>query len=121
MIRRFGLILTPRAGAVFMKRGMMNSRRVLTAIVAVASLVALSPSVVAQQNNQQNRREQERRSQADQRDIQALVKLVEAVAAGKQPAPADIPVAWAGNHFVRGAEGATFIPFTLAIDAGKVA
>jgi len=121
MIRRFGLILTPRAGAVFMKRGMMNSRRVLTAIVAVASLVALSPSVVAQQNNQQNRREQERRSQADQRDIQALVQLVDAVAAGKQPAPADIPVAWAGNHFVRGAEGATFIPFTLAIDAGKVA
>ncbi|MBI3049917.1 MAG: hypothetical protein HYY76_16580 [Acidobacteria bacterium] len=106
---------------MFTKRGMMNIRRVLTAIAAVASCTALSHPVVAQQNNPQNRREQERRSQADQRDIQALVQLVDAVAAVKQPAPADIPVTWAGNHFVRGAEGATFIPFTLAVDASKAA
>ncbi len=99
----------------------MHTRRILTAALAVAFLAVLSPPVVAQQNNAQNRREQERRSQAEQRDIQALVQLVDAVAAGKQPAPADIPVAWVGNHFVRGAEGATFVPFTLRVDAAKMA
>ncbi|MBI2188861.1 MAG: hypothetical protein HYU37_17315 [Acidobacteria bacterium] len=98
----------------------MNIRRTVTAALAVASLAALSHSVAAQ-NNQQNRRDQERRSQADQRDIQALVQLADAVSAGKQPAPADIPVTWVGNHFVRGAEGATYVPFTVRIDASKLA
>jgi hypothetical protein len=100
---------------------MMNIRRILTAALAVASVASLSHPIVAQQNNAQNRREQERRSQAEQRDIQALVQLVDAVTAGKQPAPADIPVSWVGNHFVRGAEGATYIPFTVRIDGSKMA
>ncbi|MET0167143.1 MAG: hypothetical protein ABW318_19325, partial [Vicinamibacterales bacterium] len=74
----------------------MNIRRVLTVAVVVGSLAGAS--VLAQQNNQQpnnpqNRREQERRSQQEQRDIQALVQLVDAVSTGKQPAPTDIPVA----------------------------
>lgn len=95
----------------------MHIRRVLTAALAVAALAALSDPLGAQQN----RRDQERRSQAEQRDIQALVQLVDAVAAGKQPAPADIPVTWVGNHFVRGVEGATYIPFTLTVDASTLA
>lgn len=100
-----------------MKRGMMNIRRTLTAALAVAALAVLSHPVAAQQN----RREQERRSQAEQRDIQALVQLVDAVASGKQPAPPDIPVTWVGSHFVRGAEGATYVPFTVTVDASKLA
>jgi len=99
----------------------MSIRRILTAALAVVSVTALSHPVVAQQNNQQNRREQERRSQAEQRDIQALVQLVDAVAAGKQPAPTDIPVAWVGSHFVRGAEGATYVPFTVTVDGSAMA
>ena len=99
----------------------MNIRRTFTAALAVAFLAALSHPVVAQQNAQQNRRDQERRSQAEQRDIQALVQLVDAVTAGKQPAPADIPVAWVGNHFVRGVDGASYIPFTVTVDASKLA
>jgi hypothetical protein len=71
-----------------------------------------------QQNNQQNRREQERQSQQQQRDIQTLVQLVDAVAAGKQPAPSDIAVTWEANHFVRGA-GATYIPFSLVLNASS--
>ncbi|MBF8301052.1 MAG: hypothetical protein HW394_1422, partial [Acidobacteria bacterium] len=99
----------------------MHIRRVLTLAVVVATLSG-APVLVAQQNNQQpNRREQERRSQQEQRDIQALVQLVDAVAAGKQPAPTDIGVQWEGNHFIRGADGTTYIPFTLAVDAGKLA
>ncbi len=97
----------------------MQIRRVFSLAVAVAML-ASAPALVAQ-NNQPNRRDQERRSQADQRDIQALVQTVDAAASGKQPAPADIPLRWEGNHFLRGGDGATYIPFTIVADASKLA
>jgi hypothetical protein len=103
---------------------MMHIRRVFTVTAAVATLAAASPVLVAQQQQQQpqqNRREQEKRSQQEQRDIEALVELVDAVSAGKQPAPADIPVTWHSNHFVKGSDGGTYIPFTLALDASKLA
>ena len=48
-------------------------------------------------------------------------QTVDAVAAGKQPAPADIPLRWEGNHFLRGGDGATYIPFTIVADASKLA
>jgi hypothetical protein len=98
---------------------MMQIRRVATLAVAVA-LLAGAPALVAQNNQQPNRRDQERRSQADQRDIQALVQTVDAVASGKQPAPADIPIRWEGNHFLRGGDGSTYIPFTIVADASKL-
>jgi hypothetical protein len=85
------------------------------------AMLAGAPGLVAQNNQQPNRRDQERRSQADQRDIQALVQAVDAVAAGKQPAPADIPVRWESNHFLRGGDGSTYIPFTIAVDPSKLA
>ena len=97
----------------------MQIRRVFSLAVAVAMLAG-GPALLAQ-NNQPNRRDQERRSQADQKDIQALVQTVDAVAAGKQPAPADIPLRWEGNHFLRGGDGATYIPFTIVADASKLA
>lgn len=98
----------------------MHIRRVLTLAVAVATLSG-APVLVAQNNQQPNRRDQERRSQAEQRDIQALVQMVDAVAAGKQPAPADIGLRWENNHFLRGADGSTYVPFTVAVDATKLA
>lgn len=98
----------------------MDIRRVLTLAVAVATLAG-APTVVAQQNKQPDRREQERRSQQEQRDIQALVQMVDAVSAGKQPAPSDIGLQWTSNHFVRAGDGATLIPFTFVVEAGKLA
>ena len=98
----------------------MHIRRVVMLAVAVATVGATG--LVAQQNNQQpNRRDQERRSQQEQRDIQALVQMVDAVVAGKQPAPTDIALRWEGNHFVRSSDGLTYVPFTVAIDATKLA
>jgi hypothetical protein len=94
---------------------MTNFSRLLTLAVAAASLAVLSP-VVAAQNNQQQNRQQQQRSQQEQRDLQALVQLVDAVSAGKQPAPSDIPVAWYSQHFIKGPDGATYIPFTLTLD-----
>jgi hypothetical protein len=98
---------------------MMHPSRLVALAAALASFVAMSP-VVAAQNNQQNRQEQQR-SQQEQRDIQALVQLVDAVSAGKQPAPGDIQVAWDSNHFVKGGDGSTYIPFTVTIDRSQMA
>ena len=119
MIRRFGNLNGSR-NVFYYERKEMNIRRVLSVAVAIASLAGAS--VLAQQNNPQpNRREQERRSQQEQRDMESLVQLVDAVIAGKQPAPSDIQVSWSGNHFVKGAADATYIPFTLTVDASKLA
>ena len=103
------------------RRRMMHIRRVLTLAVAATTL-ATAPALDARQNNQQpNRRDQERRSEQEQRDTQALVQMVDAIAAGKQPAPTDIAVQWEANHFMRGADGTTYVPFSVKLDAAKLA
>ena len=100
----------------------MQIRRVLPLCVALLWVGTLPPALLAQnnQNNQNNRREQERRSRQEQQDVEALVKLVDGVSTG-QPAPADIPLTWESNHFVRGADGTTYVPFTVAVDRSKLA
>lgn len=99
---------------------MMNFSRLLPLAVAAASLAVLSP-VVEAQNAQQNNRQEQQRSQAEQRDIQAVVQLVDAVSAGKVPAPTDIAVAWDSSHYVKGGDGSTYIPFTLTINRSQMA
>ena len=97
---------------------MMSIRWALTLTAALAIFASAPPILVAQnnRNNNQQNRDQERRSQAEQQDIQALVRLVDAVSMGQQPAPADIGIKWDANHFVKGSDGSTYIPFTVTID-----
>ena len=99
---------------------MMSIPRLLALAVAVTSLsAAVSPVLDAQQQNvRQNR--QDKRSAHEQRDIDALIQVVDAVSSGKQPAPTDVNVAWDSNHYVKGSDGTTYIPFTLAIDPTKL-
>lgn len=97
----------------------MSISRLLTLAAAVVSLSAASPVLLAEQQNvRQNR--QEKRKANEQRDIDALIQLVDAVSAGKQPAPTDIPVTWASNHFVKGGDATTYVPFTIALDRSKL-
>lgn len=96
----------------------MMIRRVLGLSVAIAILVAAVPTL-AQRNNNNNRQQQQQKGQADP-DTVALVRLVDAVAMGQQPAPTDIPVTWESNHFVKGQGGVTYIPFTLAVDRAQL-
>jgi hypothetical protein len=101
----------------------MQIRRVLTLCVVLAFAATASPALLAQnaQNqNQGNKRDQEKRTKQEQQDIEALIKLVDAVSTGTQPAPTDIPVQWESNHFVRGSDGATYVPFTLSVDRSKL-
>jgi hypothetical protein len=91
---------------------MMHIRRVLTLAAAVAALAA-APTLVAQINLQTEQRQA--------RDVQALVQMVDGVAAGTQPAPADFGLEWDGNHFMKAAGGGTYIPFIVAVDAAQLA
>jgi hypothetical protein len=98
----------------FEERGMMSISRIVALAVAAASFSVVPAVDSAAQNVRQNR--QERRPGHEQKDIDALLQMVDAVNEGKQPAPTDVPVAWESNHFVKGSGGTTYIPFTLAID-----
>jgi hypothetical protein len=91
----------------------MQIRRVLGLGVALALSVSAGP--VLAERNHQNTLQPLQAAQPDP-DTITLVRLVDAVSSGQQPAPAEIPVAWEANHFVKGQGGITYIPFTLAID-----
>jgi hypothetical protein len=116
MINRFGFldvsvmdaILSPRREAV------MHIRRVLA--LCLALFIALPSSSLAQSAS----KDEKKRNKQEQQDIEALAKLVDAVSMGQQQAPADVPVAWDSNHFVKGQDGKTYVPFTVKIDRTKL-
>lgn len=56
----------------------------------------------------------------DQFDIDQLYRTVDAVVAGTQPAPAEIPVKLLQHHMLMTQTGAVMIPYTLSIDRSKV-
>jgi hypothetical protein len=91
----------------------MNSRRVL-AFCFVLTVVGSAWVELSAQN-----KEQPKRTRQEQQDIETLVKLVDSAAAG-QAAPSDVPVTWELNHFVKSADGSTYVPFTVAIDRSKL-
>src|SRR5712691_4439192 len=96
----------------------MLIRRVLALIVAVIIMAGASLTLVAQKVDQK----QPKRNKQEQQDIEALVKLVDAVSTGQQQAPADLSVTWAQNHFVKGQDGKTYTPFTVQLlDSSKAA
>jgi hypothetical protein len=89
----------------------MRIRGVLALIVVLAVAGGASP-LLAQRNNDKT----PKRSKAEQADVDALVRLVDGVAGGTQPAPTDISIAWEGHHFVKGQDGITYLPFSLGVD-----
>ena len=42
--------------------------------------------------------------------------LVDRVSSGEMPAPADLTLTWESNHFTKGQEGLTYVPFTMIVD-----
>jgi hypothetical protein len=101
----------------------MKIRRVVALVAAVVAAVIFSATVaplVAQQRNNNNNNQRPQRNKTEQVDVETLVRLVDGVAGGIQQAPADVPIAWESNHFVKGQDGITYLPFTLNIDRSKL-
>lgn len=93
----------------------MQVRSVLAHAVIVA-LVAMAP-VAAQQPAQGDASAQQT---PQQRDVEALVRLVDAIGAGEQTPPSAVPVRWLSNHFIKGQGSDTYIPFTLSINPSQL-
>jgi len=93
----------------------MQIRRVIAVCVALFFAVGASLALA-----QKAEKDQKKRSKQEQQDIEALVKLVDGVSMSQQQAPADLTVTWDSNHFVKGQDGKTYIPFTIAVDRSKL-
>ena len=89
----------------------MQIRRAL-ALTAVFTLVVGALPMAAQNDN----KNQPKRSKAEQQDIDVSAAVVDRVSTGQMPVPADIALTWEANHFTKGQEGQTYIPFTLIVD-----
>lgn len=88
-----------------------RSRFGLSMMVALA----ISASVFAQQKNDKNDRKQ---SDEQKREIQALITMVDGVAAG-QPAPNEFTLAWAHEDFLKAQGNKQYAPFTVTLDPSK--
>ena len=99
----------------------MNTRTVLGLCLTAALLGTGSSALYAQAPPRPDPREEQRRNQRQQEDVTALVQLVDkASAPDASGAPAerqgDVEINWTSNHFIKGQDGATYVPFTLTLD-----
>jgi hypothetical protein len=54
----------------------------------------------------------------EQQDLSALTQLVDASFAGRPTS--EVPLTWAGNHFIRSQGDSVYVPFTIAVDRGQL-
>ena len=103
----------------------MNIRRVLVLCVTAAVIGSGSPALFAQAPPKVDKKEEEKRNKQQQEDVTALVQLVDMVAAtpGSQSddTQGEVAIKWDSNHFIKGQDGSTYVPFTLSIDRGSLA
>src|SRR5438093_6062460 len=124
MISGFGFQSFPDSGIscsftpVTRERGMEKMRGIVALCVALTMGLG-SSALLAQKDD--NKKPEVKRSKAEQIDIDTLVTVVDAVAAGRVAAPSDIAVTWDSSHFFRAPDGSTYMPFTVTVDKSKIA
>jgi hypothetical protein len=91
----------------------MVNRRVIMLGSALALVVAAT--LFAQQQQQQP----PKLSDAEKREMQNIIKLIDAVEAG-QPAPNDLSLAWQRDDVIRVPDSKLYVPFLVTVDASKV-
>jgi len=98
----------------------MSIRRVVV-FCAIALFVGSASPMLAQAP-QGDKKAQEKRNKQQQEDVTALVQLVDqlstantAAATSADEHQGEVAIAWESNHFIKGQDGSTYVPFTLAI------
>ena len=86
----------------------MKHRRAFVTVLGV--VLAFSAAPFAQENKKQ--------SDAQKKEIQGLVKIVDGIAAG-QPAPNDLVLSWVHQDMLKAQGNKEYIPFTVQIDTSK--
>src|SRR5688572_26454927 len=95
----------------------MNFRRAFSVFGALA--LTVSPYASAQDTNQekaQAQSQQRKLTNDERREYTALNELVDAVAAGKQPAPADLTLKL-NHHFLK-SNNNVYVPYIVEIGGG---
>src|SRR3954466_15076839 len=92
----------------------MVSRRPSLAAIS-AAVVILSATLFAQPAPQQQRK----LSDAEKKEIQTILKIVDDVAAG-QPAPNDLSLAWGSSDLLKAQNNKEYLPFTVSFDRSKL-
>ena len=82
----------------------------------LAFALACTAGLLAQQPPQQKDKKQD---EAQKKEIQSVVKVVDDVAAG-QPAPNDFDIKWVREDVLKAQGNKEYVPFTVAIDPAKV-
>lgn len=95
----------------------MDVRRAFAFVGALAVASAIATPSVAQYKAQEQQQERRKLSGDERKELEALNALVDAVAAGKQPAPADAKLRFQ-HHFIRSGKN-IYVPYTLEIGSGK--
>ena len=94
----------------------MQTRRAIALCVALFFATGTSLTFA-----QKAEKDEKKRNKQEEQDIEALVKIVEGVTMGQTQAPGDIAVTWDSNHFVKGQDGKTYVPFTIVVDKSRLA
>jgi hypothetical protein len=93
----------------------MVSRRSSSVAIA-AAVVILSASVFAQPAPPPQQR---KLSDAEKKEIQTILKIVDDVAAG-QPAPNDLSLTWVSSDLLKAQNNKEYLPFTVSFDRSKL-
>jgi len=93
----------------------MVSRRPSPAAIA-AAVVLFSVALFAQPAPQQQQR---KLSDAEKKEIQTILKVVDDVAAG-QPAPNDLSLTWVSSDLLKAQNNKEYLPFTVSFDRAKL-
>src|SRR5262245_19792086 len=131
------------------REAFMHGRRALLLAVILGIVCSVAVPVLAQRNNnnQNNNNKQPQRPPQEQQDVQALVTLVDTALmadtgvpvptpgaqapggpitpkplafGGADKSEGEIALKWQSNHFVKGQNGDTYVPFTVALDKAQV-
>ncbi len=82
-----------------------------------SALAIMCSAIASAQSGQQSQRKM---SDAEKKEIQAVLKIVDDAAAGL-PAPNDLSLAWVHNDLLKAQGTKQYVPFTVSLDPAKVA
>src|SRR5882762_8657612 len=94
----------------------MTQRRRVFPLFALMVLVS-STMLLAQATPPS--KDEKKKSDAQNKEIQNIVKIVDGIAAG-QPAPNDLSLTWVREDVLKAQGNKEYVPFTISIDASKV-
>jgi hypothetical protein len=90
----------------------MKHRRAFTAVLGVVLAFSAAPFA-------QEKQENKKQTDAQKKEIQGLVKIVDGIAAG-QPAPNDLALAWVHQDMLKAQGNKEYVPFTVSVDPAKI-